>query len=161
MLFQQTAAPTGWTKQTTHNDKGLRVVTGTVGSGGSQQFSSVFRRTTTDGFTLSTMRCRIRSRVNDPTHAHAFMIRRTLMVWLIHACPQDRAFLPINRLAPWVVIRHITFLFLVTLSLLPIPALASTALYRHQHLRCGTGISIAGAGGAGRIVMGWTCACST
>jgi hypothetical protein len=26
MLFQQTAAPTGWTKQTTHNDKALRVV---------------------------------------------------------------------------------------------------------------------------------------
>jgi len=38
MLFQQTAAPTGWTKQTTHNDKALRVVSGTAGSGGSTAF---------------------------------------------------------------------------------------------------------------------------
>lgn len=40
MLFQQTSAPTGWTKQTTHNDKALRIVTGTVGSGGSSAFST-------------------------------------------------------------------------------------------------------------------------
>jgi hypothetical protein len=33
--FQQTAAPTGWTKQTTHDDKLIRVVSGTPGSGGS------------------------------------------------------------------------------------------------------------------------------
>ena len=42
MLFVQTAAPTGWTKDTTHNDKALRVVSGTVGSGGSRSFSSTF-----------------------------------------------------------------------------------------------------------------------
>lgn len=42
MLFQQTAAPTGWTKQVTHNDKALRVVSGTASSGGSTAFSSVF-----------------------------------------------------------------------------------------------------------------------
>jgi len=42
MLFQQTAAPTGWTKQTTHNDKALRVVSGTASSGGSTAFTSVF-----------------------------------------------------------------------------------------------------------------------
>src|SRR5712671_6740374 len=29
LLFQQTSAPTGWTKDTTHNDKALRVVSGT------------------------------------------------------------------------------------------------------------------------------------
>lgn len=40
MLFQQTSAPTGWTKQTTHNDKALRIVTGTVGSGGSSAFTT-------------------------------------------------------------------------------------------------------------------------
>ena len=39
MLFQQSTAPTGWTKQTTHNDKTLRVVTGTASSGGSNAFS--------------------------------------------------------------------------------------------------------------------------
>lgn len=40
MLFQQTAAPTGWTKQTTHNDKALRVVSGTASSGGTTAFST-------------------------------------------------------------------------------------------------------------------------
>jgi len=40
MLFQQTSAPTGWTKQTTHNDKSLRLVSGTVGTGGSVAFST-------------------------------------------------------------------------------------------------------------------------
>jgi hypothetical protein len=42
MLFQQTAAPTGWTKVTAHNNKALRIVSGTVGSGGSTAFTSVF-----------------------------------------------------------------------------------------------------------------------
>jgi len=42
MLFQQTAAPTGWTKQTTHNNKALRVVSGTASSGGTNSFTSVF-----------------------------------------------------------------------------------------------------------------------
>ena len=40
MLFQQTTAPTGWTKQTTHNDKALRVVSGTASSGGTTAFST-------------------------------------------------------------------------------------------------------------------------
>lgn len=42
MTFQQTSAPTGWTKSTTHNDKAFRVVSGTASSGGSAAFSSVF-----------------------------------------------------------------------------------------------------------------------
>ena len=42
MLFQQTTAPTGWTKQTTHDNKALRVVTGAASSGGSNTFSGVF-----------------------------------------------------------------------------------------------------------------------
>jgi hypothetical protein len=45
LLFQQTAAPTGWTKDTTHNDKTIRVVTGTVSSGGTNAFSSAFSYT--------------------------------------------------------------------------------------------------------------------
>lgn len=40
MLFQQTSAPTGWTKSTTHNDKALRVVSGTASSGGTTAFST-------------------------------------------------------------------------------------------------------------------------
>lgn len=46
MLFQQTSAPTGWTKQTTHDNKALRVVTGTAGSGGTTAFTSVFTNQT-------------------------------------------------------------------------------------------------------------------
>jgi hypothetical protein len=42
MLFAQSAAPTGWTKSTTHNDKALRVVSGTAGSGGSVAFTAAF-----------------------------------------------------------------------------------------------------------------------
>jgi hypothetical protein len=42
MMFVQTAAPTGWTKSTTHNNKALRVVNGTVSPGGSTAFTSAF-----------------------------------------------------------------------------------------------------------------------
>ena len=42
MLFQQTSAPVNWTKQTTHNNKALRVVSGTATPGGSTAFTSVF-----------------------------------------------------------------------------------------------------------------------
>ena len=42
MLFKQSTAPTSWVKQTTHNDKTLRVVSGTVSPGGSIAFSSAF-----------------------------------------------------------------------------------------------------------------------
>jgi hypothetical protein len=51
-LFQQSAAPTGWTKQATHNNKALRVVSGTASSGGSVAFTTVFGRTATDAYTL-------------------------------------------------------------------------------------------------------------
>lgn len=46
MLFQQTSAPTGWTKQTTHDNKALRVVSGTAGSGGTSSFTTVFTNQT-------------------------------------------------------------------------------------------------------------------
>jgi len=43
MLFAQTTAPTGWTKNTTQNDNSaLRLVTGSVSTGGSVDFSTVF-----------------------------------------------------------------------------------------------------------------------
>jgi len=57
MLFNQTAAPTGWTKDATAalNDSALRIVTGAVASGGSLAFSAAFAAGrvvsgTTDGF---------------------------------------------------------------------------------------------------------------
>lgn len=49
LLFQQSTAPTGWSKIITHNDKALRVVSGTAGSGGSSAFSSVFGSRTPSG----------------------------------------------------------------------------------------------------------------
>ena len=42
MLFVQTSAPTGWVKSTAHNNKSLRVVSGTAGSGGSVAFTTAF-----------------------------------------------------------------------------------------------------------------------
>lgn len=42
MLFQQTIAPVGWTKDVGHNDKALRVVSGAAGSGGALDFSAAF-----------------------------------------------------------------------------------------------------------------------
>lgn len=39
LIFAQTSAPTGWTKDTTHNDKALRVVSGAASSGGTVDFS--------------------------------------------------------------------------------------------------------------------------
>jgi hypothetical protein len=64
MPFNQTSAPTYWTKDTTHNDKAMRIVNGTVGSGGTAAFSTVFgsTRTTTDSHTLTT--------AEMPSHAH-------------------------------------------------------------------------------------------
>jgi hypothetical protein len=54
MLFQQSVAPVFWTKQTTHNDKALRVVSGTAGSGGSTSFSGIFNATISTGNTTIT-----------------------------------------------------------------------------------------------------------
>ena len=43
MIFNQTAAPTGWTKVTgSGNDHALRVTTGTVGTGGDVDFETAF-----------------------------------------------------------------------------------------------------------------------
>lgn len=54
-LFQQTAAPVGWTKETTHNNKALRVVTGTASSAGATAFATVFGSgKTADNHTLVT-----------------------------------------------------------------------------------------------------------
>jgi microcystin-dependent protein len=49
MLFQQTNAPVNWTKQSTHNDKTLRVVNGTASSGGTAAFTTVFASRTPAG----------------------------------------------------------------------------------------------------------------
>jgi hypothetical protein len=54
MVFYQAAAPVGWTKQTTNNDKALRVVSGSGGvSGGTNPFSTVMAQTATGNHTLT------------------------------------------------------------------------------------------------------------
>jgi len=63
MLFQQTAAPVGWTKITAHNDKALRIVSGTVGSGGASAFTTTFGTSkVTDSHNLSV--------AEMPVHGH-------------------------------------------------------------------------------------------
>lgn len=54
MLFAQTAAPTGWTKSTAHDNKALRVVSGTAGSGGSVAFTTAFASQAVSGAISST-----------------------------------------------------------------------------------------------------------
>lgn len=49
MLFAQTSAPTGWTKSTTHDNKALRVVSGTASSGGSVAFTTAFASKSVSG----------------------------------------------------------------------------------------------------------------
>jgi trimeric autotransporter adhesin len=67
MLFQQTAAPTGWTKQTTHDNKALRVVSGTAASGGSVAFTTAFASQTPAGTVGSTTL----TTAQMPSHTHA------------------------------------------------------------------------------------------
>lgn len=65
MLFQQTAAPTGWTKVTASvDDKALRVVSGSVSSGGSVAFSTAFGTTATDAHALTV--------TEMPAHTHTY-----------------------------------------------------------------------------------------
>lgn len=52
-MWQQTSAPLGWTKESLYNDYVPRVVTGSVSTGGSVNFSTLFGRTTTDSVTLT------------------------------------------------------------------------------------------------------------
>jgi hypothetical protein len=72
MLFQQTAAPTGWTKQTTHNDKTLRVVSGSASSGGTSAFTTVFTNQTptitTSGLSAGATTLTV---AQMPSHAHS------------------------------------------------------------------------------------------
>lgn len=74
MLFQQTSAPTGWTKLVTNNDAALRVVSGTASTGGSVAFSTAFSAANTvDGHALSVAEMPAHNHtasVTDPGHRH-------------------------------------------------------------------------------------------
>jgi microcystin-dependent protein len=64
MLFQQTAAPVGWTKDTANDNKALRVVSGTAGTGGSIAFTTAFGSQNVGDTTLTTAQI--------PVHSHTF-----------------------------------------------------------------------------------------
>lgn len=64
MLFQQTNAPIYWTKQVTHNDKALRVVSGAAGSGGTNAFSAALNSARVVGNTTIT-------NATMPSHSHS------------------------------------------------------------------------------------------
>lgn len=66
MVFQQTSAPTGWTKDTTAglDDSIMRIVTGTASSGGSTAFSTFNGQTSVGATTLDTTQI--------PSHAHSY-----------------------------------------------------------------------------------------
>jgi len=67
LLFQQTAAPAGWTKITTFDQAALRIVSGSASSGGSVDFTTAFTSQaaggTVDSTTLSTSQI--------PSHTHS------------------------------------------------------------------------------------------
>ena len=77
MLFVQTAAPTGWTKSTAHNNKALRLVSGTVGTGGSAEFTTAFGTPTVSGsVSLSgTVGATTLSTAQMPSHSHTVSIQ--------------------------------------------------------------------------------------
>lgn len=62
LIFQQTAAPTGWTKDTSHDNKALRIVSGAASSGGSVAFTTAFSSQNVGATTLSTSQI--------PSHTH-------------------------------------------------------------------------------------------
>lgn len=78
MLFQQTAAPTGWTKETAagYNNAALRIVTGSVVGGGSSVFTTVFGAGKTSGGTSITQANlpNVNFTVTDPGHQHVEVI---------------------------------------------------------------------------------------
>ena len=77
MLFQQTAAPTGWTKDTTHNDKALRITNGSVGTGGSVAFETAFASHTPAGTVTVTIADHPLILSEIPPHSHNISVAGT------------------------------------------------------------------------------------
>jgi hypothetical protein len=74
MTFNQTNAPTGWTKDTSTDNAGFRLVSGSVSSGGSLDFTSAFSAST--AVTVSSVSgsagATTLSTPQIPSHAHNF-----------------------------------------------------------------------------------------
>ena len=77
MMFAQTAAPTGWTKDTTnYNNHALRVVTGAAGTGGTVGFTTAFASQAVAG-TVGTSGATTLSTSQIPSHTHG----NTFPIW--------------------------------------------------------------------------------
>lgn len=68
MLFVQTAAPTGWTKSTSDDNKALRIVSGTAGSGGTVAFTTAFTSQAING----TVGATTLTEAQIPSHTHSY-----------------------------------------------------------------------------------------
>jgi hypothetical protein len=75
MLFVQTSAPTGWVKSTAHNNKSLRVVSGTAGSGGSVAFTTAFANQPVSG-TNGSVGDTTLTIAQIPSHTHPIVFAR-------------------------------------------------------------------------------------
>lgn len=72
MLFAQTSAPTGWTKDTTnYNNSALRVVTGSASTGGTVDFTTAFASQAVAGTVGSTTL----TTTQIPSHSHTGAVR--------------------------------------------------------------------------------------
>lgn len=70
MLFVQSAAPVGWTKITTHNNKALRVVSGAASSGGDVSFTDAFSNLALSISTAVTVDSHTLTESQMPSHRH-------------------------------------------------------------------------------------------
>lgn len=71
MLFVQTNAPVGWTKSVAHNDKALRVVSGSTSSGGTVGFRTAFASQAVNGSVGATTL----TVAQIPSHVHEVVIQ--------------------------------------------------------------------------------------
>ncbi len=94
MMFVQTAAPTGWTKSTTHDNKALRVVSGTASSGGSAAFTTAFGTPSVSGSLSGTVGATTLTTAQIPSHSHEQRNAANSTAYLFQVYGGTRATLP-------------------------------------------------------------------
>jgi hypothetical protein len=91
MLFAQSAAPTGWTKLTDHNDKALRVVSGTASTGGTVAFSTAFAaRTSSSVAAGGSVGSTTLTTAQIPSHQHLMGFTRDTNAYGVGFAYQDQ-----------------------------------------------------------------------
>jgi hypothetical protein len=74
MIFQQTSAPTGWTKLTTNDDAAIRVVSGSASTGGSTGLSTALGTPSVSGSLSGSVGSTTLSTSQMPSHNHSIAI---------------------------------------------------------------------------------------